>query len=86
VRPGRCLPGNDALAPREPLAWLLKPLFRDMDGCKGMPWALSVLSYVQHRLPLCGAGAGHPDVAWGVTYTCPGIGLLASPQESETFP
>ena len=64
----------------------LNPLFCDMDGCKGMPWALSVLGWVQHRLPQCGAGAVHPRVAWGVTYTCPGIGLLASPQESGTFP
>jgi homoserine kinase len=64
----------------------LNPLFCDMDGCKGMPWALSVLGWVQHRLPRSGAGAVHPRVAWGVTYTCPGIGLLASPQESVTFP
>jgi hypothetical protein len=51
-----------------------------------MPWALSVLGWVQHLLPLCGAGACHPHVAWGVTYTCPGAGLLASLQESDTFP
>jgi hypothetical protein len=51
-----------------------------------MPWALSVLRWMQHLLPLCGAGACHPDVAWGVTYICPGIGLLASLQESDTFP
>jgi hypothetical protein len=79
------LRGAEASYPPSFLAWPLKPLFRDMDSCKGMPWALSVLRWLQHRLPPRGAGAGHPDVAWAVTYTCPGIGLFASPQESGTF-
>jgi len=51
-----------------------------------MPWALAVLCWVQHWLPRYGAGACYPHAAWGVTYTCPGIGLLASPQESDEFP
>src|ERR1700676_608156 len=55
----------------------LTPLFRDINEREGMPWALSVLRWTQHRLPLSGAGAGYPRAAWGVTYTCPGIGLLA---------
>jgi hypothetical protein len=63
-----------------------EPSFRDMDDCKGMPWVPSVLSLVKHRLPRSGAGAGHPHVAWGVTYTCPGSGLSASRQESVSFP
>ena len=84
---GRCLPGGRRLIPPGFFAWPLNiPFFPRQDGCKGMPWALSVLRWLQHLLPLCGAGACHPDVAWGVTYTCPGIGLLASLQESDTFP
>jgi hypothetical protein len=64
----------------------LTPFFRDMDGCEGMRWALSVLGWVQHRSLRYGAGAGHPRLAWAVTYTCPGVGFLPSPQESSTFP
>ncbi len=83
VTPSVSVPGDADAEQSAPSR--LNPLFCDMDGCKGMPWALSVLGWVKHRSPQCGAGAVHPRVAWGVTYTCPGIGLLASPQESGRF-